>query len=299
MRTKTGADKALKFKGYMNHIRDVLLEYGEDILWQLMCEHNNFDRPSTLYQINANNYNEIKFKDPDSGDIKLVKEETGGFTIFNELTSLKNFISFLQRSGKVVHQIDWTKISNDEYMEFVISPNNTTSPANAQMPPSTNPTNTSTHNGQGQRLPPTEADLFKKNVRRDPDLFPRLENDAFHTKWTENTKVIAKAQLLQRVLDKSFQPTVAQEELFHLQCDFMMGVWTKVLQTDKSKSILATHIASNKNTAAQDVWEDLQHYFKNSTVGKDQIEKYQNYCANTKINDGKWKGTTHSYVLHF
>lgn len=213
--------------------------------------------------------------------------------------TIKHYIRYLVANGKQYSDIDWTIITCAEFENFVASPDNLPEPANALMPPSTTTTNTLNTTGQGQQKPITEADLFRKNVCRGSSLFPTLKDDAFHTKWTETTTVIAKSQLVDNVLDVSFYPLPAQEELFYLQCNFMLSVWAQVLNTDKSKSILKKHLELKKKTAAQDVWRELQEYFKNSTTGKDQTEKYHNYCANTKINGGKWKGSSHSYILHF
>ena len=141
------------------------------------------------------------------------------------------------------------------------------------MPPSTNPTNSANTNGQGQCIPLTPADLFCKNVQQDPTLFPKLANDILHTKWTSDTLVIAKSQLVEDVLDATFTPKQGKEELFHLKCDFMMSVWTSVLNTDTTKTILAKHIKANQKTAAQDVWRDIQQNFKTSTTGKAQLKK--------------------------
>lgn len=73
----------------------------------------------------------------------------------------------------------------------------------------------------------------------------------------------------------------------------MLSVFTMVFQTDKSKSILKDHVALDKPTAAQDIWPELQDYFK------DSIDQYCNYCSTTCINNRKWKGDTHSCILHF
>ena len=120
-------------------------------------------------------------------------------------------------------------------MTFVCSPYNSDSPGTAQMPPSTNPTNTSQHTGTGQRIPLTDAELFKKSVCRDPTIFPELKNDGHHTSWTDNMMITAKSQRVHKVLDPNYIPTVAGEELFHLHCDFMLSIFTMVFKTDKSK----------------------------------------------------------------
>ena len=242
---------------------------------------------------------DTEFKDPEDNTVKKVVNVSNGKQIINEIISLKNYMMFLQRNGKEPHKLDWTKITEDEYSAFVVSPDNTTNPGTVLMPPSTTPTNTTTYDGQGQRKPMTEADLFKKSVRRDPALFPELNNDAIHNKWTDSMIIQAKSQLVYDVFDPLYTPTVAREEVFYLQCDYVLSVFTKVLKTDKSKSILTTHIALDKPTAAQDIWRDLLDYFKTSTVAKDQVDAYRNYLSRTRIDDGKWKGTTHAYILHF
>ena len=58
-----------------------------------------------------------------------------------------------------------------------------------------------TTNRTGQKLPLTAANLFCKNVCQDPTLFPKLDNDVFNVKWTLNTLLIAKLQLVEYVLN--------------------------------------------------------------------------------------------------
>ena len=106
--------------------------------------------------------------------------------------------------------------------------------------------------------------------------------------------ITAKSQHVNKVLDADYITTMVDKEFYHLHCDFMLSIFTMAFQTDKSKSILKEHIALNKPTATQDIYQDLQEYFKGSTTGKDQIEQYCNYCSTTQINDSKWKGNTHS-----
>ena len=75
-----------------------------------------------------------------------------------------------------------------------------------------------------------------------------------------------------------------------LQC---FSKWTKI-----NKFCWSTLPLINP-TAAQDIWRELQEYFKNSTTSKDKIEQYQHCCSTTRINSRKWKENTHSYILHF
>ena len=284
----------------MDHIRDVLFEYSDTHVYQSVVEYHKWTAPKQIYALTE--YDDIKYQAKDSaGNIttKFLKDDPEGKDVITQMKQLKYYINYLSRNGKRLPAVDWTQVTLLEFEEFCCTPDCSESPGTAQMPPSTNPTNTVNNNGQGQKIPLTPADLFRKNVRRDPTLWPKLDNDAFHTKWTSDTIVIAKSQLVDDVLDPNFTPKQGEEELFHLKCDFVQSVWTSVLNTDTTKTTLAKHIEANKKTAAQDVWREIQTDFKTSTTGKNQLEKYRNYCANTKINDGKWKGSIHGYILHF
>ena len=93
--------------------------------------------------------------------------------------------------------------------------------------------------------------------------------------------------------------TITEESLFYLQCDFVFHVFILTLQTDKSKSIFNKYIELGQPTATQDIFTELQKYFKDYIIGKDQIEKYCNYCATTRINNGKFNRSIYSYILYF
>lgn len=142
-------------------------------------------------QIKYEDLETLHFKDPsDNHTVKKLKDVEGGLTLINEITSLKNCMAHLTCSRNKIHKLDWAAIDNDKDISFVVSPNNTILPGMAQMTPSTNPTNTSIHNGQGQHIPPTESNLFKKIICCDTTLFPKLEQDDLHNKWTKHTQII-------------------------------------------------------------------------------------------------------------
>ena len=147
MGRKTYADRQIKLKGYMTHIREVLLELDEDSLWELTCKYNDFESPADIFNIEPEDYNELMFhnsKEPDKGN-QVLKKAKGGLKTLNSFKAIKRFIIHLVNNGKDINQIDWTVITHEEYMTFVCSPYNSDSPGTAQMPPSTNPTNTSQH----------------------------------------------------------------------------------------------------------------------------------------------------------
>ena len=170
--------------------------------------------------------------------------------MLNSFKSIRRCMIHLVNNGQDVDGLDWTTLTHKECRNFACGTLNSDTPGYAQMPPGTTPTNTSQHTGTGQRLPLTDAEIFKKSVCRDSTLFPDSKNDGHHTSWTDNMLTTAKSQRVHKVLDSSYVPTKAEEELFHLHCDFMLSVFTMVFQTDKSKSILKHHVALDLPAAA-------------------------------------------------
>ena len=51
MGRKTYADRQIKLKGYMTHIREVLLELDEDSMWEFTCKYNDFESPADIFNI--------------------------------------------------------------------------------------------------------------------------------------------------------------------------------------------------------------------------------------------------------
>ena len=54
-------------------------------------------------------------------------------------------------------------------------------------------------------------------------------NECIQPKWTENTQVIAKSQLIQHVLHESCAPAVVEKVQIYFQYAFMFIIWTQVL----------------------------------------------------------------------
>lgn len=240
----------------MTYINEVILELDENSMWNYICEYNDFVSPEDIFNVETEDYNKLLFYDPKKHDKEnqVLKKAKCGIRTLNSFKALKQFIIYLVNNGKEFNRIDCTNITDEEYMTYVCNPYNSDSLGALLIPPSTTPTNLSRYTGTGQQIPITDAELFKKSVCCDSTLCPELKNDCHHTTWSDNMLITAKFQLVHKILDTHHVPTMADKQLFHLHCDFMLSVFTMVFKTDKSKSILKENIALNKPTAAQDIW---------------------------------------------
>lgn len=166
--------KQERLKSHMTHIHNVLLECNKTSLYQLACNFNNWTAPKDLWGIiDCNTIKCQKTSAMGTTSTATLKAAPGGIKVISELHTLKNCINFLLRNRKLLSTIDWNTITNEEFEDFIPTPDNSNNPTQVQIPLSTSPTNTINNNGQGQKFTINPADLFCKNVWHDPTLFPK------------------------------------------------------------------------------------------------------------------------------
>ena len=76
----------------------------------------------------------------------------------------------------------------------------------------------------------------------------------------------------------------------------MYAVYEKTLQTDKEKALVCQH---QHSFDAQKIYKELSEYVKHSTKATMGASTLLSYITTTNLSDGKWKGTTHAFILHW
>src|SRR5687767_90441 len=77
---------------------------------------------------------------------------------------------------------------------------------------------------------------------------------------------------------------------------YMYVVFEKTLLTDKGKALVRAH---QKTYNAQLIYKELQDYALLSTKATMDASKLLSYITTLSLGDGKWKGSTHVYILHW
>ena len=107
----------------------------------------------------------------------------------------------------------------------------------------------------------------------------------------------ARAQDLDDVLNISYVPTTKEEILlFNEKKKFMYAVFEKTLLTDKGKALVRAHQSTYD---AQTIYKELLDYASTSTKATMDATALLSYITTSNINDGKWKGTSHAYIIHW
>ena len=107
----------------------------------------------------------------------------------------------------------------------------------------------------------------------------------------------AKAQDLYGVINPFYICHNEEERLlFFEKQKLMTGMLRRMLQTNKGKASVRKHA---RNSSAQKIYIELKEHHLTSTKAESEAEGILNYLITSRVDDGKWKGTTHSYILHW
>ena len=124
-----------------------------------------------------------------------------------------------------------------------------------------------------------------------------LKDNSAWGNWNWSTIAQAQAQDIIEVLDSNYIPTTIEDTLlFDEKQKFMYAVFEKTLLTDKGKALVCQH---QQSFDTQKIYKDLSTYVKQSTIASMDASYLLLYITNTNLGDGKWKGSTHSFILHW
>jgi hypothetical protein len=209
----------------------------------------------------------------------------------NRIKLLKGYINWRTYIGQSVNRKeDWMAITEDQLSDFRVTTTwfgmmaNGTSILTAPTP------------GTGSK-----RDLvsdFKRGIKRDISYFPTLKQDKQWDNWNRVTIAQARAQdVSSNVLNPQFAPTDPTEiALFQEQKKYMYAAFERHLQTDKGKALVR---AQNATSNAQAIYKELSEYALRSTKASLDSASLLASITSAKLSDGKWKGTTHAFILHW
>ena len=131
---------------------------------------------------------------------------------------------------------------------------------------------------------------FECDIKRDPTLFPELKDLKQWDSWCIEIKAQAKAQNVEQVFDAKYKASsAADKELFDQKQNFMYAVFTKMLLTDKGKSLVREH---DMDGDAQTLYRELFMHAKRSTKASVDASELLAYITTSRLGTGLWKGST-------
>jgi hypothetical protein len=231
-----------------------------------------------------NDFVGLKYQDDKSVVQTLTKAES------NRLKLLKGYINWRTYIGQsVITKDDWMALTEDQINDFRVTTTwfgmttNGTSILTAPTP------------GTGSKRD-LVAD-FKRGIKRDMSYFPTLKQDKQWDNWNRATIAQAQAQDVSNVLNPKYSPNDPTAiALFHEQQKYMYAAFERHLQTDKGKALVRAHHSTSN---AQAIYKELSEYALQSTKASLDSASLLAYITSAKLGDGKWKGTTHAFILHW
>ena len=211
-----------------------------------------------------------------------------------QLTGLIRFIRYmisqnaLNNSNDSHSEVDWTKISTNEYRSTLIenleetSQNVVTRPARI------------VDHGKS-----TSSSLlaFKKSIKREVSSYPTLKDEKYFDQFHRSMKITAKSHECLEILNPKYIPNSDQDslDLFESKQTFMFSVFNANLLTDMGKTIVRKHFSTMN---AQLVWKEYLEYMTNSSKGATEKRVLTQYVTSA-VYDQSSKGGALSFVLHF
>ena len=196
------------------------------------------------------------------------------------------YVSYLMLNDHPVKNDDWISLTQGDFDDFRISPNYQRRAEQAMITPDPS---------SSYRSDPVRD--FRRAIKKDTGSFPTLTTDAHWITWDATVTAQAHAQGVEDVLDGSYAPTTAAEkDLFRVKQDFMYAVFIACLLTDKGKAVVRDQ---QRTRNAQKVYQDIKDYYEVSTKAAIESSKKLEYTITSRLDDGHWHGTTHTFILHW
>jgi hypothetical protein len=143
----------------------------------------------------------------------------------------------------------------------------------------------------------TQAELFRRGIKKDPSLFPTLKDEKFNDNWHRSFVNQARAQDVSQVLDASYEASTDEEkELFTEKQKYVYAVLEAKVLTDRGKAIVREH---EDDFDAQKVYQKLKEHHLRSTKAMIESSTILSYITSVRLGSGEWQGTTESFILHW
>ena len=269
----------------MEHILEVVFNQPPDSPLHRALKRNGYVVPEDFLMESDDNIDELDYIDDNGKKETIIRGHAGLLKMF------KQFVAHQHNQGNdYLLPDDWKTITNLQFNNF------RSTNANRSVPIVPTPAAVTSSN---IRQPPS-VDLvreFKHGIKRDVTQFIALKDDAAWDNWNRSTTAQAQAQDIAEVLDPNYVPTTIYEILlFEQKQKFKYAVFENTLLTDKGKALVRLHQHTHD---AQSIYKELLAYAQQSTKASMNASNLLSYISTTRLDDGKWKGTTHAFILHW
>ena len=265
----------------MDHVLQTVFDLPPDSDLEKILSHNGYRQPTDFVIEKDETLDGLAYPNDAKAMVKIKKGDAG------LLKSFKRYVAFQAQQGTPFDIDDWVNITPDQFDKFWST--NTNMFLSVAIPAPTPPARQ-----------PYATDIvkdFKRGIKRNIGQFPSLKDDNTWDNWNRSTVAQARAQDIIEVLDPTYIPSTADDiQLFEEKQKFMYAVFEKTLLTDKGKALVRQN---QQSFNAQQIYKELSAYAMQSTKATMTASSLLSYITSTNLGDGKWKGSTHAFILHW
>jgi hypothetical protein len=268
-----------------SHLFDQLFVETADGPIEKALKQNGFEYIHDIMTMNRDKIRVLKYSTTTDGD--TVTTDLNG-SQRGKITSLQDFvISRARTKGSALTADEYLALTRDMYDNFRTDPNYMPTAQTGSAPP------TQSHLASS-RDPVSD---FKRGIKRDVSLFPKLKADKGWDGWKRTVVTQARMQDVSEVLDHTYVPAnPSLAALFTEKQKFMYAVFDTVLLTDQGKAYVRQHTDTYD---AQKVYKSLCDYSTKSTKATLDSTELLEYVTSAKLGDGTWRGSTHAFILNW
>ena len=266
----------------LKHVLEVVMDLGPDSEIQRALANDRRTDIRDIVDIPDGDIDDLTY-DGDDGTPQMLKSGQRGL-----LKTFKAYVFHTSECGTPIGD-DWMSLRREEFDAFRVGPDLYRLQLNPSVPPP-RPTMLSSRTSD----PLYE---FRKGIKRDMTQFPLLKDEKQWDSWHRSTVATARAQDVSQILDENFTPSSDEDKLvFDAKQKYMYAVFEKTLLTDQGKAYIREH---EMDFNAQKVFSKILKYALKSTKASLDSSRLLKYITSARVGDGSWKGTSHSFVLHW
>ena len=136
---------------------------------------------------------------------------------------------------------------------------------------------------------------FMKGIKRDPAVFPTIKSIKKWDPFKRSFKATAASQDVADCLDTNYAPTAANLAVFRKKKKYMYSVLLAKVEDPTLKAIV---IASPPDQVPG-CWKKMVEAAESSVTAELTSTALMKYIMNARLDDGKWKGTSKDFIIHF
>ena len=266
----------------MEHILQKVMQQQAGSSLEQALKHGGFDLIEDVLNMSTADIDDLAYVDKDSDGNEVVVRLLPARR--NLLRAFQAFIRHLQSES--TGAVNFLLLNPTDFNEFRIKLYDPNAPMST---PSTVPHSVAPRS--------TAVSDFKKSIKRDKSHYTTLREDKQWDAWRRSTLATARSHSCEEVFDPSYVPTsLDDKELFIEKQKFVYSVFEDKLQTDVGKALVRDH---EHDSDAQTIFAALIDHAKVSTQATIDTAQLLKYITTVQLHDSLWKGTTHSFILHW